>query len=152
MIADGGSGGSGPVGFFATNGTSTVTTSAPAPAAAARSATSSDTPRSRSTYICCHHGPAAAAMSSRLRLARIDSTSSDPASRVPIAVATSPSACARPCSADGATSTGAATSVPSTVVRVVTAETSRSSRGRRCSASHARSCSASVRSAPEPAA
>ena len=67
-------------------------------------------------------------------------------------MATSPSSCAIAWNAIGATSTGMETGVPSTVVSVVTADTSTSTRGRRRNLENASLFHCSVRSSPAPPA
>ena len=75
-----------------------------------------------------------------------------PAAAAPRAMAFSPSGWARPWNATGATSTGKATSVPSTVVAVVLVETSTSMRGRRTQRPNAATFSRSVHSSFAPPA
>ena len=69
-----------------------------------------------------------------------------PAAAAARAIATSPSGCATRWKATGATSTGSATSCPSTVVAVEASATSTRTRGRRCQRRKAATLSASVSS------
>jgi hypothetical protein len=72
------------------------------------------------------------------------------AAAAPRAMATSPSSCAICWNAIGAMRTGMDTGVPSTVVSVVTAETSTSTRGRSRNGEKASRFQRSVRSSPAP--
>src|SRR5262249_36870483 len=94
-------------------------------------------------------GAAAATVSSGC-VANVDTTITVPAAAVPRAVPPSPSALASSWYAVGATSTGAATGVPSTVVMVSTTVTSRSTGGRTRSRSHAATLSRTVDSSSAP--
>ena len=75
-----------------------------------------------------------------------------PLARAPRAMAFSPSGWARPWNAIGATRTGKLTSVPSTVVSVVTSDTSTSVRGRSTQRRKAATFSRSVHSSFAPPA
>ena len=83
-------------------------------------------------------------------MANVDSTITVPAAAAPRAVPDSPSAPASSWYAVGATSTGAATGVPSTVVPVPTDVTSRSTCGRRRSRPQAATLSRTVDSSSAP--
>ena len=75
-----------------------------------------------------------------------------PAAAAPRAIASSPSGCAIRWKAVGATSSGIETSVPSTLVAVVTSETSTSIRGRSTQRSNAARFSRIVHSSLAPPA
>ena len=75
-----------------------------------------------------------------------------PAAAAARAIATSPSGSTRRWKATGATSSGIETSVPSTVVAVLTSQTSTSIRGRSRRRAKAATLSRSVRSSPAPPA
>jgi hypothetical protein len=85
-------------------------------------------------------------------VAREDRQNTAPAAAAAPAVARSPPGCASDWKATGATITGCGRSLPSSVVRMSTVETSTITRGRIAIRRHARSLSRSVISSPAPPA
>ncbi len=82
----------------------------------------------------------------------VETQKSVPAAAAARAVASSPSAASIPCIANGATSSGIETGVPSTVVAVVISDTSTSIRGRNRQRPYAAAFARSVTSSPAPPA
>ena len=105
-------------------------------------------------YTCIHRAASgtAAATSSSGQVASEDRISSAPAAAAPRAVATSPSGCASPWIAVGATPTGVRTGVPSRVVAVETSATPASTRGWSCQWPQAATFPARRRSSSAPPA
>ena len=138
----------------APTGQSTVSTIARQPAACARSQIARVRPRSLSIVICIHSRAAgtALAMSSMAVDPIIDTDMTVPAPLAARAIPVSASGENRAWPAVGATMMGIDRRSPSTVVVVSTEVTSRNTRGRSRSDSHAATLAASVRSSPPPEA